>query len=585
MNGKTLFFNTSDGNGIIITQERKKIVFSVQNWDDFDVMPTTGLEVVFDYIEGEAFNIISKESAEILQEQAESDSSDQVEVDQQETEDKSEIDENHTTQTIETTNALNHDGEHTSENQEALSTESEEDEYEEEFLEEADDDRSETLPDEDKLTNEEENKEEHFELEPSVEIIDEINEELEKERPESITNTLNINTAVKNYFDTIQHNIDIRKNYKKVSGRLDYVIARRFLWTTYNNLIDIDINIITPKIRMLSDDLKTMGKVYDGFKRKVKYPHLAYEEVFLSSQAEYQKIKDGAEALITKLKQLKNSEKVIGGVRNVKKQELEKVIKTEQFTLLKEELKSLNGAYVDVVHMMAELDERYKQDLILLKDFEAEYREDFYALFSVEAQKHQDDLVDILNAQAYFFDAQQWMQAKTSKAVKAHFRDSSIHGELNTKTYLKYFLSTQDEYKATGDTQKLFELYDYLVSVHKDYIMVVTASAQEAMEYESAIKTMDKSLDIKSFIDEKAAIKWAMTNSVKILVVEEVLQKVRVEKFLNIYQKNILSIPNIILIGNKPALNIVSISKLIPGGASPRLVAQNVQSLIESQAT
>ena len=39
---------------------------------------------------------------------------------------------------------------------------------------------------------------------------------------------------------------------------------------------------------------------------------------------------------------------------------------------MQDDFKSLNGTYVDVVHMMAELDARYKHDLKLLKAFDLE---------------------------------------------------------------------------------------------------------------------------------------------------------------------------------------------------------------------
>ena len=574
MNGKVLFFNESDGNGIIITAKKSKLNFSVMHWNDFDVMPEKGLEVVFDEVGSNAENVVSKESCV-----PEEDEEEAVEV----------ITEKETVVEVEEAAV---EEESLAEQTPMEQTEENADEALGEIFEEV----PEKVPEETQEQAEEEvlEKEEipaisgdvsaaHFEAENEINAL-EIEEEVAKERPTSISNTLTIKTAVDNYFNNIKHNIEIRKNYKKVAGRLDYLVIKRFLWTTYNNLVDIDIRIITPKIKMLSDDLKEMGSVYEDFRIKTKNPPLAYDEVFLSAQEEYQKIKEGAANLIERLKHLKASEKQLGGVRGLRKKELEESIKTPQFDALKNELKSLNGAYVDVVHMMAELDEIYKKDMKILTDFEAEYREDFYELFNVESQKNKDNLVDILNAQAFFFDSQQWSAAKDSKLVKSHFQKSNISGELNTKTYLKYYLSTQDEQKASGETKKLFDLYNYLVSVQKDFILVVTASPQDAMEYESAIKKADKSYAVQSFVDEIKAIKWAKKNSVKVMVVEEELQKVRVEKFLNIYSKNILSVPKVLLIGAKPNVNTMSITSLLGRGASAQVVAKCVKSLVETKA-
>lgn len=553
MYGKILLFKPTSGNGIIINTSREKITFTIEDWDDFDVMPTLGLEVCFHQEEKQALNIVAKENESDLRDS-------KVESPIEESQEITQSFEETVTEEISVTEKV---------------VVKEEIPVPEEIVSEREQEEENTVD------LEVQNDKDAFEREPLIEVIEEMTEELEKPRPESITNSLNISAAVSNYFTIIKQNIDRRKNYKKADGRLDYRLIRRFIWTTYNNLTEIDLKIITPKVKVLCDDLKDMEKIYDDFVRKTKNPSVAYEEVFLSCQAEYQKIRNGAETIIEKLMQLKTNEKIIGGAKEVKKKEIEDEIHTEQFDLLKDELKSLNGAYVDVVHMMAELDERYKKDMQLLQEFEAEYREDFYKVFSQKAKAHEFDLVDILNAQAFVFDMQQWHQAKRSKIVREYFKTSSITGELNTKTYLKYYLSSQDEEKATGETKKLYELYEYLVSVQKDYIMVVSADYRDAIDYETAIHHIDKKYSVKSFVDELLAIKWAMKNSVKILVLESTLTNMQVEKFLFNYNKNVISIPKIILLGDKPRSNIMNISKLLNSGVSPQLVASSVTALID----
>ena len=47
--GKILFFNADTGQGIIITSDKKKTHFGVEEWDDYDTMPSLGLEVSFIY--------------------------------------------------------------------------------------------------------------------------------------------------------------------------------------------------------------------------------------------------------------------------------------------------------------------------------------------------------------------------------------------------------------------------------------------------------------------------------------------------------------------------------------------------------
>ncbi len=551
MTGKILFFNETDGNGIIIASTKEKVTFSVMAWDDFDVMPSLGLEVSFQLDDNKALSITSinnsiqnnKETGNIEEKISEPDEANIPEED--------------------TTTADN------SQNQQDI----------EETIANVDDSEKEEKNTEDKI------EDKYFKSDEDVDIVDSIEDVVEEigEREESVTVTLNLSHAVKNYFNVIKENIDKRASYKKVEGRLDYLTVKRFLWTTFNNLNEIDLHIITPVIKAMSDDLKDMAHVNEDFERKTKYPPLAYKEVFLSCQAEYMKIKVGSEKTIERLNQLKGSEKRVGGVLKVKKDELSKHIKTEEFDILQDEFKSLNGAYVDIVHMMAELDDRYKHDMKLLVEFEKEYREDFYELFAEASVLYKKDLIEILSAQAFVLDQKLWTQAKSSKAVKAHFHKAGISGEFNTKTYLKYYLDTQDSAKSTCDTQALFKLYDYLCAKEKHYILIVVTTPQEAMEYETAVKNIDKkAYEVKAFIDEKSALKWAIKHSVRILILEDRLANFSTEIFLKYYKKYILVIPKIIVLGANIKSDFYSIEKLLSKDISPRALSKSVQKIFST---
>ncbi|WP_373034470.1 hypothetical protein [Sulfurimonas sp.] len=581
--GKILFFNANDGKGIIITSKKDKINFTVQEWDDFDTMPSLGLEVSFNYEDSQAFAIVSLENEDTVSDK-QKDEATQEEI----TKDLSEK-----TPKLELTNSEPEpEPELTTSDPDPdpdpeLETKKYQLESKIDKVNENKDDDFKSKKTENELPNTkiEDSYPEHFESDEHVNIINNF-EDIEEEigpREESVTLTLNLHNAVANYFNIIEENISKRNSYKKVQGRLDYIQIRRFIWTTFNNLSEIDLHIVTPKIKSLKNDLKAMSSVYDDFVKKTRYPQLAYEEVFLACQAEYQKIKNGAQKTIEKLDQLKGSEQHVGTILKVKKNELEKNIKSEEFDILKENFKSLNGSYVDIVHMMAELDERYKHDMELLTNFEQEYRNDFYELFSNAAIKYKVSIVDILSAQTFILDQKLWHEAKASKAVKAHLHKAGISGEFNTKTYLKYYLDSQDSNKMSTDTKKLFNLYKYLSSLEKDNIMIVVNSTEDAMEYTATIKNMHKSYEVKSFIDEKLALKWALKNNVKILIVEDQLSKMQIDIFLKYYKKYIFSIPKIILLGNSKSTDIYTVHRLLSKNSSPRSIAQSISGLIKDK--
>lgn len=540
--GKILFFNENDGKGIIITSEKEKIDFYINDWADFDVMPCLGLEVFFDFKDEKALNITSKtknrpEYKELRQDKKEKLPEELGSLDPQEISKKEIV-------PAETLYELSIDIAHN---------------------------QKETQKAEKKSGHENNKKKDIYSF------------KLPEVRPDSITISTSISNTISNYFSTIKSNINTREAYKKISGSLDYITIKRFLFTTYNNLSDIDLTIITPKIKLLYTDLKNLSTIYDNFLEKVKYPNLAYQEVFLSFQTNYVRVKDDAKSTIEKLSLLKTDEERLAGLIKIKKDELVQKANTLDFASLQFELKSLNGVYVDTVHLMAELDEHYKYNMQLLHKFEKEYKADFAESFTTESLFYKKHLLKILNAQAYLLDMLLWQEAKKSETIKEYFKKLSIGKELNTKTYLKYYLDSLDSSKATDEMKKLFSLYEYLVSIQKEYIVIVVNSTQDAMDYESCIKKLNSSYNVKAFIDEKSAIQWAVKNSVKILIIEDCLQNMSVEKFLSAYKKYVTITPKIILLGEKPRVNLYPITSLLPKNCSSKIIAENIKSLLNNK--
>lgn len=55
--GKIVFYNVNDGNGMIMTPDSGKFSFRVMDWDDYDQMPSVGLEVVFEILNERAVSV------------------------------------------------------------------------------------------------------------------------------------------------------------------------------------------------------------------------------------------------------------------------------------------------------------------------------------------------------------------------------------------------------------------------------------------------------------------------------------------------------------------------------------------------
>ena len=484
INGKILFYNEQNGNGIVITKEKEKLGFNIEDWDDFEVMPAVGLLVTFKKEGKKAYAVkVFSQAKDLSHSIAKANT----------------LKQQKSKQNIPTTKCKN------------------------KALEKIGDELNALLKD-------------------SSDNINSLNAK--------ISLSMDISETMHEYFNNLKKELAKRQGYIKVNGRLDYSLAKRFLWTTFNNLTDIDDKMVTLRISSVSQDLKFVSKLKDNFDKKVQYPLLAFEDIFLSSQVEYTLVKQMTKEITERLNLLKNKEERLSLEKEKKKKEIEQEKDKEKKKQLIKELKTLNGTYVDIVHMMAKLQEIHKKNTKRLHEFEATYRESFYKRFQAEAKKYQKNITEILNAQAYLLDFILWKEAKTSKAIHEYFHELDINIELNTKTYLQYYLNTLDEGKAGEDTKELFKFYDYLVEQQKDYILILTSDVHDAMDYTQYIQSTDKNLYVKSFISELESIKWAMLNTVKIIVLEDTLISTTAQQYLDYYHSHIFSKPKIILIGN-----------------------------------
>jgi len=407
----------------------------------------------------------------------------------------------------------------------------------------------------------------------------EIQEELLQETKD-IGVSLHTKQAAKKYFETIKQQIEKRVRYKNNKNKLDYKLIRRFLWTAFNNLHELDLKVITPDVLQLSNNLREMAKVYNDFIRKTKYPALAYDEVFLAKQSEYIYLKKNTKKIVNEIKQLKVTENYLEAILEKKKKTLKTSKTLPTYQKLLQEYKRINGTYTDTIYICSMLREKHAQNKKQMHSFEKKYTLEFNEYFQKTASVYEKVLVDILGAMAFELDKLLWEGAKKSLPIKILFEKAQINEEYNTKTYLKYYLESNDADKASDELQELLELYQYLDSLYMESILIVTNNVDDAIEFKRSIKSFNKAQNVISYTDEKLALKWAFQNSVKILVINESLQNMTLTKFLEYYKKYTLSQSELILLGNCEKLPY-KISKKLAQGITPMFLAKQIQELID----
>jgi hypothetical protein len=466
INGKILFYNANDGNGIIITKEREKYDFHVSDWDDFDILPKVGLDVTCKVENGHTAGLKPSNVEEKTDESVE---------DSEQTEEKK----------------------HSEENSLALW-------------------------------------------------------EKNRTKIDTIHMSVSVQVCVDQYFKQIEDDIDKRTGYRDAKYRLDFLRMRRFLYTMYNNLTELDMHFITPRIKMMRDDLLEMSQVYDDYKSKATYPDIAFEKVFLSRQSEYVMVREDAEIAYGKLGGLREAEGRLSEVIEEKEETLERTLRiSTQFERLDEEHKELKSDYVDTVHMMATLDEEYHRDLELMMAFEQAHKEEFFQRFKEASKTYRDQIIGILDAQAFLFDEQLWMQAQRSKVIQSFFEQSHIQGEYCSKTFLKYYLNSLDQDKASEEQKELFKLYEYLESINRNCVVVVVNDMDKVFYFKALFSKVALPLESQVFMESKKAFEWMQNHPVNIFILDRQLDKISAEHFVKQVRAKIGSRAKAILLGGK----------------------------------
>ena len=372
------------------------------------------------------------------------------------------------------------------------------------------------------------------------------------ERPQGIELRRNAQKCIESYFTKINSYITKNLKYNNSSGRLDFLLMRRFIFTTFNNLSEMDMNFVTPQIKKVKDDLLQMSAVYDDFKAKNSLPQSAFEKVFLQQQDDYvamQKISEEASAVLHDLQQ--------------KEQYLERTMmaKTEEMLSLsgdaleraEEEYRLLKGTYVDVVHMCATLGERLHEDQETMSEFRTVYKGSFIESFQTLGIKYEKLLLQTLDAQAFIFDILLWEKAKLSRVIKRFFSEAQIDGEFSSKTYLKYYLGSLDKEKLSNEQRELFKLYEYLKTVDKYTTVILLNDIDSVLELKRICTRAGLNMFIKTFIDENSALSWALANRANLFIISDTLQQMSGISFMEQYRQQSPVTPKVMMVSNHDA--------------------------------
>jgi CheY-like chemotaxis protein len=446
MEGKILFYNETSGEGLILSEDKKKYKLKAEHWEDFDNMPSTGQKVDFYPDNKDALNVVihgnntnifeDEEDIEIkLQEATNKKPSSNKKQKKITLKDNQKVEDKNLKDIIPTTTVLPKK----KDNNEKLSSNI------------------------NKANFQYNNKD-----------LDKKDEEFDKL---SGINYIPITKSFKDtFFSYFQDAIRISQSNKVEDSEdtLSYPQMRRFLITAYEHLLDKDPTFINKDLVALRRNLEDTYMIYKDIKEKLSLPNAKFETVFLPQQEIYNLVMRKIQANTKRVGLLTNLIEDLDESLKRQEEELKNFNKSSNDYYLKDiAIKKLRTRCVNGIDELNIL----KNENVFLenisKDFINKHKIDFLDYFMKNGDELLLKITTNMNKNAYKFDTYMWNLAKKSKAIKTFFIEAQVDGGFCSKTFLKYFLKNLDNTKLNREYKELQRLLDYLDELDKKHIVII----------------------------------------------------------------------------------------------------------------
>ncbi|MDY3113376.1 MAG: hypothetical protein SOW25_03500 [Helicobacter sp.] len=322
----------------------------------------------------------------------------------------------------------------------------------------------------------------------------------------TIHQTKSIKDCIYDHFGGVDNLI---KRYEKdINSKkdLDFLRIKRFLFTAYNDLFELDSTISNTALSNLKSELGGLDREYEAFIKKVSYPpQYSYEKIFLARQIEYTKNLELIETTTSIIKSATIQQASMGQTLKAMEEQFARRTDTKSasYTEASNNLKKFRKRYVDLLHYLSEQKEKLTKITKAGKDFEEQFFEEFLRSYLPLTNALKADFVKLLNAKAFDLDFLLWERAKRSLSVRRFFIKAGITGTYSSKTFLKYFLRSLDRNKIRNETKKLFELLKYLEAFSKKNILLIQESKDDSKKYQEYLKNFDSDLQITTSNDPR----------------------------------------------------------------------------------
>lgn len=394
-------------------------------------------------------------------------------------------------------------------------------------------------------------------------------------------------SVIHDYFHTMNDALQTFFHYDSVSRSIDFLKLRRFLLTTYNNLVDLDLGLKKTAITDILNDLNVLSERYDSFRQKSKHVKRAFHELFLNRHDEFVKAQNKLDANKSSIAKhdtnITIAEAAIAKLNHIA---LKTPVASSSHAVIDQRIKKARTVAADEIHRKRALEEENSQLLQFTTMIINENEESFTVKYVSQAKIFDQKIIDLLNKLAYAFDASLWKEARNSNPIKEYFKESMVKGALSSLTYLKYYLQSLNKENLSEDQRGLIELVPYLEALHRRSVLYFSAEIENAMRLKSVISSIDKYMEIETTLHYDKTVESINKKIPDFIFIDQQIPDLKVLiKALN--TRGALQNSNVILVVENASESFleqvrkIHIRYLLPTQVSPRIFSQTLTRILD----
>lgn len=320
------------------------------------------------------------------------------------------------------------------------------------------------------------------------------------EDEEAIPVTKSPEDCINEFFAREKSILSHHHDFIEGSKELDFMRMKRFLFTAYNDLCDLDSMLENKELKAVKHEVSSLYRDFEEYNKKTQYPlAYAFERIFLVRQVAYTHLEQYIEDVKIGMAGAKAESEPLGRRLEEEERNLRLIPdkKSREYFEFEKEVKALRRRFVDLIDYIAKQKDIITRESARLQVFKEKHYQTFADVFAPMTTEIKNRFIKLLNTKGYELDKAMWARAKTNQYVKKFFRDADIHGGYNSKTYLRYFLKGLDKNKVvSAKTKELFGLLKDLEKISIQNVMVIQENDTKSFKSQQLIERVDSGLKV-----------------------------------------------------------------------------------------